>query len=74
MERSSVLIDPKPKAVAHLVEVTAVGPEISDIRFGQTVVVGTHGGVTVKITDDEDRPQEYLVIHEDNVLAVWEGD
>ena len=48
-------------------EVVAVGPDFEGVKKGDVVLFAKYGGTEVKIDDDE-----YLVLGEDDVLAVIE--
>ncbi len=48
-------------------EVIAVGPEFKEVKKGDTVIFAKYGGTEVKIDEEE-----YLVLGEDDVLAVLE--
>ena len=49
-------------------EVIAVGPDFKGVKKGDTVIFAKYGGTEVKLDGDE----EYLVLGEDDVLAVLE--
>jgi chaperonin GroES len=48
-------------------KVIAVGPDFEGVKKGDTVLFAKYGGTEIKIDDDE-----YLVLGEDDVLAVIE--
>jgi len=48
-------------------EVMAVGPDFEGVKKGDTVIFAKYGGTEVKIDDEE-----YLVLGEDDVLALLE--
>lgn len=48
-------------------EVIAVGPDFKGVKKGDTVIFAKYGGTEVKLGDEE-----YLVLGEDDVLAVLE--
>ena len=49
-------------------KVIAVGPDFKGVKKGDTVIFAKYGGTEVKLDGDE----EYLVLGEDDVLAVLE--
>ena len=48
-------------------EVIAVGPDFKEIKKGDRVIFAKYGGTEIKIEEDE-----YLVLGEDDVLAIIE--
>ena len=48
-------------------EVIAVGPDFKELKKGDRVIFAKYGGTEIKIEDDE-----YLVLGEDDVLAIIE--
>lgn len=48
-------------------EVIAVGPDFKELKKGDKIIFAKYGGTEIKIEDDE-----YLVLGEDDVLAIIE--
>lgn len=56
----------EPKGIG---EVISVGPEIKDVKAGQTVLYAVFGGDVVNFKDDPNNV-DYILLHDDDVLSI----
>lgn len=66
---SGIILPDSAKEKPEQGRVTAVGPDVKDIKEGDIVLYKSYGPDTVKVGD-----QEYLIAKEEDILATVKGD
>ena len=64
---SGIILSTTEKDKPSIAIVEAVGPKVKDLMIGNKVVYQTYSGTKVKLND-----HEYLIIKQENILAIYE--
>ncbi|VEU82244.1 GroES family chaperonin [Acholeplasma hippikon] len=64
---SGIILSTSEKDKPSIGNVVALGPKVKDIKVGDKVVYQTYSGTKVKFDE-----KEYLIIKEENILAIYE--